>query len=205
MLERTPQDVPEELVSVEEMALRATEEIRHVLFKLRPLALESQGLGAALKQLADKLQKTYSQAVALRIAPDIDQYLDENKQGALFYLVEEAVNNARKYAEAKLISINIQRQNDVLLVRIADNGKGFDTGAKPDDDRDHFGMINMRERAELIDGTLTLKSVPGRGTTINVRIPVDPTQESRERTRQLRQQLPDTKLAVTALSNYQKY
>ncbi|MEQ8673023.1 MAG: GAF domain-containing sensor histidine kinase [Aggregatilineales bacterium] len=202
MMEKTPQDVYAELEGIEEMTLRATEEIRHVLFKLRPLALESQGLSAALHQLADKLDKTYGQAVAMRITPEIERVLDENKQGALFYLIEEAVNNARKYAEAKLISVTIQRQSDTMLLRIADNGKGFDTDAKSNDGRDHFGMINMRERAELIDGTLTVRSVIGRGTTINVTIPVDASQESRDRTRQLRQQIPDTKLAVTAMSNY---
>lgn len=202
MMEKTPEDVLPELAGIEEMTLRATEEIRHVLFKLRPLALESQGLSAALHQLAEKLQKTYGQAVAMRITPDVERVMDENKQGALFYLIEEAVNNARKYAQAKLISVTIQRQDDTMIIRIADNGVGFNTDAKSNDGRDHFGMINMRERAELIDGTLTVKSVIGRGTTITVLIPVDSSREARDRTRQLRQQIPDTKLAVTAMSNY---
>lgn len=205
MMERTPDEVPKELEVVEEMALRATEEIRHVLFKLRPLALESQGLTAALDQLAEKMQKTYSQPVAVRASKEVETYLDENKQGALFYLIEEAVNNARKYAKAKLISVTIARQQETLVVRIVDNGVGFDTGVKANDGRDHFGMINMRERAELIDGTLNVKSIPGKGTSITVVIPIDTNYKSRERTSQLRAEIPDTKLAVTAMSNFEGY
>ena len=203
LLERDPSQIPDELEQVESMALRATEEIRHVLFKLRPLALESQGLTAALGQLAEKLKTTYKQNVDVRVHPDVELYLDETKQGALFYLVEEAVNNARKYAEAKLIKIAIDRKGEELILRIADNGIGFDTNAVDSnyDERGSFGMVNMRERAELIDGTLKLRSVPGKGTTITVVIPVDGSVKSRERTTQLRSQMPDTKLAMNAMSS----
>ena len=64
-----------ELKTVEEMALRATTEIRHVLFKLRPLALETQGLTGALEQLADKMSQTYKQPCEMNIHPDVAQYL----------------------------------------------------------------------------------------------------------------------------------
>ncbi len=168
-------EVNSELKTVEDMALRATEEIRHVLFKLRPLALESQGLTAALDQLAEKMQKTYKQAVTVKVVPEIETLLDGHGQGVLFYLIEEAVNNARKYAEAKLISVAVGRKSaDVIMVRIADNGVGFDMQAVNAgyDQRGSFGMVNMRERAELLDGTLTVESAPGRGTTITVLIPV---------------------------------
>lgn len=203
LMEKNPDEVPSELEQVEKIALRATEELRHVLFKLRPLALESQGLRAALDQLAEKLQKTYKQNVMVRVQPDAEYFLDETKQGALFYLIEEAVNNARKYAEAKLIKVTIDRKGSELIVRIRDNGIGFDTKAVDDgyDERGSFGMVNMRERAELIDGSLTLKSVAGKGTEITVIIPVEDSVQSRERATQLRSQMPDTKLAKTAMAS----
>jgi len=202
MLERTPEEVPGELEIIEQMSLRATEEIRHVLFKLRPLALESQGLTAALKQLAEKMQATYQQPVTIRISDDFELYLDETQQGALFYLVEEAVNNARKYAEASMITVQGKRKDDMLLIQIADNGKGFDAAAVNDnyDDRGSFGMVNMRERAELLDGTLTLKSMPGRGTTINVVIPIDESRNPQE-SQKRRSEMPMTKLAASAQKN----
>ena len=181
LLEKNPDTVLDELKQLEEMALRATSEIRHVLFKLRPLALESQGLSAALNQLADKMQDTYGQAVAVRVSSDISRYLDPHRQGVLFFLVEEAVNNARKYAQAEIISVEVARQDGMLVVRIADNGVGFDTSSIENnyDERGSFGMVNMKERAALLDGTLDVQSKPGKGTTIIVSIPAqEPFDES---------------------------
>jgi signal transduction histidine kinase len=153
------------------MSLRATEELRHVLFKLRPLALESQGLSAALQQLAEKMGKTYKQNVVVQVGQDVEMYLDQSAQGVIFYLIEEAVNNARKYAEASLITVKIARKGGVILLRIADNGKGFDTDKIAGNDKS-YGMTNMRERAELLDGSIKVESAPGIGTTISVSIPI---------------------------------
>lgn len=205
LLEKNPEEVPSELETAEQMALRATEEIRHVLFKLRPLALESQGITAALEQLAEKMQKTFAQAMAVRVHPDAETYLDTAQQGALFYLIEEAVNNARKYAQAEIISVNIAPQDDNLIVRIVDNGIGFDTesvNAKYDE-RGSFGMINMRERAELLDGRLSLKSVPGKGTAITVIIPVEraTSEADHARKQRVRSIVPSSKLGLTALGD----
>jgi signal transduction histidine kinase len=169
--ERGSDEVPSELKTVEDMALRATEELRHVLFKLRPLALESQGLSAALTQLAEKMGKTYKQNVVAQVGPDVETALDQNAQGVIFYLVEEAVNNARKYAEASMINVKVGRKGSVILVRIADNGKGFEMGSIAGNDKS-YGMTNMRERAELLDGTLKVESAPGIGTTITATIPI---------------------------------
>ncbi|HEX2622480.1 MAG TPA: sensor histidine kinase, partial [Phototrophicaceae bacterium] len=171
LFERNSPDVMPELKTVEEMSLRAAEEIRHVLFKLRPLALESQGLTAALNQLAEKLIKTYKQNVAVRVAQDVEYLLDHSAQGVIFYLIEEAVNNARKYAEAALITVQVGQKNGVVIVRIADNGKGFDMDKVAGNDKS-YGMTNMRERAELLDGTIKIESAPGIGTTITATIPI---------------------------------
>lgn len=175
LMEQDSPEVPSEIDEIAGMAQRATEEIRHVLFKLRPLALESQGLTAALGQLSDKMLKTYKQNMTIKVGPQVEQSLDETQQGALFYLIEEAVNNARKYAEAETIAVQIVRQKNIIAIRIADNGKGFDVEAVNAgyDERGSFGMVNMRERAELLNGSLNLKSTPGKGTTITVIIPID--------------------------------
>jgi len=175
LIERDSDEIPQEIAEIEEMAQRASEEIRHVLFKLRPLALESQGLTAALNQLSEKMLKTYKQNMSVKVGPEVEDFLDETQQGALFYLIEEAVNNARKYAEAQVIGVQIVRQKNIIAVRIADNGKGFDADAvnASYDERGSFGMVNMRERAELLNGSLNLKSTPGKGTTITVIIPID--------------------------------
>ena len=188
MLEREQDGVMEELQNVESMALRSTEEIRHVLFKLRPLALESQGLTVALEQLANKMTETYGQGMSVKVGADVEQYLDETKQGALFYLIEEAANNARKYAEANMIRVHVVRQDDTILARVHDDGKGLDIEGIEGKSRGKgsFGMTNMRERAELMDGTFEIKSAPGKGTIVAVRIPIDSPQNGSRSASKLR-------------------
>lgn len=168
-------EVDEELRVVEEMAQRASEEIRHVLFKLRPLILETKGLTAALEELSSKTLKTYKQNISVKVGKDVETYLDTNSQGGIFYLIEEAVNNARKYAQAAMISVVVARKGNVLVVRVGDNGVGFDAGNANEQSisQGSFGMTNMRERAELLNGTLKVESEQGKGTTITVVIPLD--------------------------------
>ncbi len=205
LLERQPDDVPAELKKVEELARKTTKEIRHMLFTLRPLVLENQGLSAALEQLAEKMQETHGQAVAARVSPTAEEVLDSNQQGVIFYIVEEAVNNARKHAQAALISVTIARQGDVIVVEISDNGVGFNVSAVDAnyDHRGSLGMVNMRERTELLNGTLNIESAEGQGTTITVVVPIKESALS-ARARITRQQMPMTKLAVNALGQFQQ-
>ncbi len=174
LLERRPEEVPAELKKVEELARKTTKEIRDMLFTLRPLVLESQGLDAALEQLCQKTLETHGQKVTSQVGRGVEDVLDSQQQGVIFYIVEEAVGNARKHAEAELISIDVQRQSDVVVVDISDNGVGFDADAVNSnyDQRGSLGMVNMRERTELLDGRLRIDSTEGNGTTITIVVPI---------------------------------
>jgi signal transduction histidine kinase len=171
---RTPEKLKEETEAIRERALRAVEEIRYVMFSLRPLSLETQGLGEALNQLAEKMIKTYKQDMHIDCDPNAEALLDKDQRGTLFYLIEEASNNARKHAEASLIRISVKHEAKYVVVRIIDNGKGFDkeTESHKAQKRGSFGMVNMKDRASIINGTYDLQSAAGRGTTITVSIPV---------------------------------
>jgi signal transduction histidine kinase len=174
MVERAPSQAVEELRKVEDLARKTTKEIRHMLFTLRPLVLETQGLAAAVQQLAQKTEETHDLPVAVRVAADVEKALDYNQQGVLFYIIEEAVNNARKHARASLVSVLVRLQNDVVVAQISDNGRGFNLNEVEHDyeKRGSLGMTNMRERAELLDGTLSIDSVEGRGTVVTVIVPL---------------------------------
>ncbi len=174
LLERQPEQVPAELKKVEDLARNTTKEIRHLLFGLRPLVLESQGLTAALGQLAEKMKETYGQNVAVRVARDVEPYIDSHQQGTMFYIAEEAVNNARKHAEAEVISVTVTRKDQMVFLQISDNGVGFDLGAVDAnyDKRGSLGMVNMRERTELLEGSLRIESAEGKGTTITIAFPL---------------------------------
>jgi signal transduction histidine kinase len=145
-----------------------------MLFTLRPLALEAGGLNAALEELATKTRENMGQHVEVEAEAGAAEGLDLGKQGVLFFIAEEAVNNARKHAEAQVITIRLKRDGDLLLLEIEDNGNGFDVAAVNASyhERGSLGMINLRERAELVNGLLRIDSAPGRGTKISVVVPL---------------------------------
>ncbi len=205
LFKKSPQQVPDEIKKVEDLARRTTTEIRHMLFTLRPLVLESQGMSAALNQLADKMYEMYGQAVAVRVERGVEDRLDYQQQGVIFFIVEEAVNNARKHANAKLVSISAMQQNDMAIVQIADNGVGFDLekmeAGYESRANASLGMVNMRERAELLDGTLSMQSAVGKGTTITVVLPL---QSPEKVTSTNRLNSPKTKLALAAAARVER-
>ncbi len=176
LLERDPRATAEELYKIEELARRTTKEIRHMLFTLRPLVLESQGLIAALQAMAEKMQETYNQKVIVQAEPLTIQDLEMNKQSVIFAIAEEAVNNARKHAKADHIWVRLNfAAQDILLLEIVDDGVGFDPSALANnyEQRGSLGMVNMRERTELVNGVFRIDSKPDRGTTVQVLIPLN--------------------------------
>ena len=182
MLTRAPEKVEDELFRVEEMARRTTKEIRHMLFTLRPLVLESQGLRAALESMAEKMNETYGQNVQVDVNENLAEKLEIGKQGVIFFIAEEAVNNARKHAKASLIKLRLRNLEPGLsLLEIQDNGVGFDLGliSKDYEKRGSLGMVNLNERTEMIRGLLHIDSVIGKGTNVQIFIPL--TEEAAER------------------------
>lgn len=176
LIERDPKAAAEELYKIEDLAHRTTKEIRHMLFTLRPLVLESQGLIPALQSMADKMAETYNQKVLIQADPSLVERLEMNKQGVIFYLAEEAVNNARKHAQAEHIWVALKQVVDGLaMLEIADDGVGFDVEAVKAsyESRTSLGMVNMRERTELLNGRLNILSSPGHGTRVQVFIPLN--------------------------------
>ncbi|MEO1288877.1 MAG: GAF domain-containing sensor histidine kinase [Chloroflexota bacterium] len=174
IMKRYPERVEDEVTNIREMALRATTELRHVMFTIRPLSLEASGLKTALDQLSEKMYTTYKQPMQAKVDSRIEDLLDKDAKSSLFYLVEEAANNARKYAKASMIQVVATLQKNEIIVRVRDNGRGFNMAEVGADyeNRGSFGLVNMRERAELINGTFELQSAVGKGTTVTVRVPV---------------------------------
>jgi len=184
LIDRNVKAAAEELYKVEELARQTTKEIRHMLFTLRPLVLESQGLIPALESMADKMRDTYEQNVIVMADPHIVSQMEDNKQGVVFYIAEEAVNNARKHAEASHIWVRLHPlEAGLAILEIEDDGGGFDLEDVDSDyeKRGSLGMVNMRERAELVNGRVKIDSALGRGTRVSVIIPL--TEDAIERVR----------------------
>ena len=173
LLQRDINQAAEELFKIEELARRTTKEIRQMLFTLRPLVLESEGLLGALEQLSEKMMENHDQRVIIEAENGVVDDMEVGKQGVIFFIIEEAVSNARKHAKAKNIWIRLKRRGDNLILEIQDDGVGFDLEQVQVnyEKRDSLGMVNLYERAELVNGILKIDSQPGRGTRILVTIP----------------------------------
>jgi signal transduction histidine kinase len=181
LMQRDRKAAAEELEQLEQMARQTTKDIRQMLFTLRPLILESRGLVAALAQLADKVRDTYGVNVLVEAAPEVGEGVDPALQGVAFYVAEEALSNARKHAAAAHIWIRLDRRGNVLILEVRDDGVGFNVGAVDATyaQRGSLGMVNMRERAELVGGSLRVESAEGRGTLVTLTLPVRPLPEVR--------------------------
>ena len=170
LFERSPKAAMEELIKVEDLARRTSAEIRHMLFTLRPLVLELEGLLPALNAIADKMRDVYQQNVSVDVDPRVVDALDATHQTVVFYLVEEAVNNARKHAQASYINVRLRfitNDSSMAGLEINDNGRGFDVNEVMGgyDQRGSLGMINLHERTDMINGLLKMESTPGRART----------------------------------------
>jgi len=177
LLEKEPGKVKEELEKIEKLARRTTKEIRTMLFTLRPVILETQGLAAALEQYLKQLEEETGLAVHLE-APNLDDRLDAEIEGVAFAIIEEAVTNAKKYAQARNIWVRLGFEDNFFVATVEDDGWGFDVDEVLDsyDQRGSLGLINMRERAELVEGTWTIESAIGQGTKVTLVVPL-PEQE----------------------------
>jgi signal transduction histidine kinase len=173
LLTRDKQAAAEELRKVEDLARMTTREVRHMLFALRPLLLESQGLVMALLQLGEKTKELSGVDVQVDAPEDAAEGLAPGTQSVVFFIAEEAVNNARKHAEAEHIWIRLRRETEAITLEVEDDGVGFNVGAVDAgyEQRGSLGMVSMRERSELVGGSLRIDSLEGRGTRLRLTVP----------------------------------
>ncbi|HEX2911995.1 MAG TPA: GAF domain-containing sensor histidine kinase [Chloroflexia bacterium] len=170
-----PERAMEELALLGKQAQQTSKEIRTLLYELRPLVLESQGLNAALEQYASRFPMSPSDPqVHFSANDDYSNRLNPAVETTIFTILQEAVNNARKHAQARNIWLHVEFKDGFVVASSQDDGRGFDVAAveRTYDRRGSLGLTNMRERAQLVGGTVNIVSQPGRGTSIIIRIPL---------------------------------
>lgn len=165
-----------ELESIRELTRQATRQARLVLFELRPIILETQGLVPALQSYVQQLEGNQLFGLHLE-APDVLSPMENSVASTIFAVVQEAVTNAKKHAEARDVWLRLSEIDDRLTVVVEDNGKGFDLEAvKRDYDRTgSIGLLSMNERAQLIEGELDITTTtqpPRTGTRVQLRVPL---------------------------------
>lgn len=149
-------------------------EVRRISSNLRPSALDHFGLVTALKSLISEYEEIYSVRAEFKTEIPTFKHFNPDIEIALYRIAQEALTNYVKYSEAENVFVDLEQNENKLILSVKDNGVGFDPeNYLNSGNRGHhyFGLINMRERTELLRGTFKIKSSPGRGVDIKVIIP----------------------------------
>lgn len=171
--------VKEELVDLKGQVRGGIEEVRKIIFNLRPMALDDLGLVPTLR----KFVQDYEEKAKIRTRFELvgkDFRLPSGMEVAVYRLVQEAFSNVAKHAQATHVSLELAFQQQMVKITVTDNGVGFaaDLIGKKIDKGTHFGLIGMRERVELLEGRLEIHSEVGGGTKVSMVIPI--TSETKE-------------------------
>lgn len=163
------------LEEIREEIVEASEAIRRVARGLRPPALEDAGLGTAIRSHVRQRLAASSLESHVEIDP-VDDRLDDEAKLALYRIVQEALSNALRHADARSVRIRVRGGDDQVLAEVEDDGQGFELSGSIEEG---LGMLGMEERAAIAGGELEVDSAPGRGTTVRVRLPASKTSEEK--------------------------
>ncbi|MCA0354280.1 MAG: GAF domain-containing sensor histidine kinase [Chloroflexi bacterium] len=175
LMQAMPERVEDELNSLAALVKKTYQELRTLLFELRPLGLETQGLIATLHEYASKFRDPSGMQVRFTPGNFLGR-LAPQTAAATFMIIQEAVNNARKHAKASMVWIELFQDHErhMLTAVVRDSGIGFDLKSITTsyEERGSFGLLNMGERASLAGGSCEIRSSAGEGTQIIIRVPM---------------------------------
>lgn len=174
LMRAMPERVEGELNVLSELVQKTAYDIRTLLFELRPLGLETQGLLSTLQQYVNRFRDP-NNLMRLRLeAPPSIPRLPVDVEAAIFIIIQEAVNNARKHSRAPEVVIYLYLEEGQLVASVRDRGCGFNLPLIEAGylSRGSLGLLNMRERASLINGECRIRSAEGEGTTVELRVPL---------------------------------
>jgi two-component system sensor histidine kinase DegS len=171
MVKHRPDEVGTELARLRSALQESLKDVRRFIFNLRPASLSDAGLVATLKYYTSD----YSEQTGIKVELNVSEHLllSSNQELVVFRVIQEALQNIHKHAEANLITIDVQqRPGGPLSVNIVDDGHGFDTKRVRQGRTGSSGLVSMRERAATVGGTLKVESRPGSGTTVTLVLPM---------------------------------
>src|SRR5699024_7447362 len=150
---------------VEKMIQQSQLEMRALLLHLRPVQLK----GKHLQEGIDDLIKELMSRLPIELEHQIEQFpIDKGVENQLFRILQEAVSNTLRHAEAKTLKITLIKREGFIIMRIIDDGIGFDM---TEINTSSYGLDTMNERSEELGGSFKVVSLPNRGTRIEVKIP----------------------------------
>lgn len=175
MVDKDPSKVKLELQSMINTNKEIINDMREIIFDLRPMSLNNIGFVSSVESYCQHLRRNDNLDVVLKISGQ-EQELSSITSVTLYRILQEACNNALKHSKANKIYIRISFFDDFIELDVDDNGVGFDLQVieeRSQEDFLHgFGLSTMRERAKLLSGTFSINSRPGFGTKIHVSVPL---------------------------------
>ncbi len=161
-------EVADHLRAVAEIASDCVAEVRSLAQNLRPIQIEQLGLTEALHSLIERVRDSSTTQIESRIE-DVDDVLQGDDATHLYRICQEALNNVLRHSRARRATLSLERDVGMLHLDVRDDGVGFDTAVVGGGDG--LGLTSMRERAQMLGGTLDVRSAPGRGTHLQVNLP----------------------------------
>jgi PAS domain S-box-containing protein len=158
-----------QLQSLQKQALRDSSEVRRISHGLHSSAISDFGLSVALEEFCEEFEKARGVKVSFEGLQD-DADLNHEESSCLYRIAQESMRNAADHGRASQVRITLKIMGEQLQMRVQDNGIGFDLNQSKDDRG--LGIISMKERVRLVNGTLQLSSKPGHGTTVIASIPL---------------------------------
>jgi len=177
LFDRNPDRAAEELNNLKTVATGTFQKIRDFIFDLRPMMLDDLGLIPTLRRYSEAYQEKSEMTVNLHILGD-ERRLESHREVILFRSIQELLNNARAHAKASNVTVTLDMGQDVISATVEDNGQGFDIESilaesedAPQSDEKALSLKTLRERLEMVGGSLEVMSEEGRGSRITARIP----------------------------------
>ncbi|CAM3208700.1 sensor histidine kinase [Sporolactobacillus spathodeae] len=158
----------EELRKYRGMVQNALAEVRRIIYDLRPMSLDDLGLIPTLQKYFHRLSQDFPDLSINFQSVGEEKRLQSKIESALFRMLQEAVQNVCLHAKAKYVTIRLEYRKERVLILVRDDGVGFNQD-EPKENR--YGLIGMKERAELLNGDLVIRSEPNQGTSILINIP----------------------------------
>lgn len=153
-----------------QIAERVVSELRRIVSALSPAVVDRLGLCPALRQMAARFEKLHPAAVRLRI-PALAERLPRQSEEVIYRVAQECLNNVARHSGATRVNLSLQAADRTVRLRVTDNGAGF-CAETANNKPMSFGLAGMRERAELVGGTLAVRSAPERGVTVVLELPI---------------------------------
>lgn len=169
--EDDPAQVAQHTEDLRKIVGETLEDVNRLAWQLRPSALDDLGLAAALKRYVADYRERYKLPVDLIIRGVDEQRLSPEVETTIYRIVQEALTNVARHAQADTVSVMIDCRDNTMLVIVEDNGIGLQPETVRQGSRERLGLYGIRERAELLGGKFVIESEPGRGTSLFVEIP----------------------------------